>query len=341
MPIVVIDCGTTNSRLSIVDRKGSIISNINCNVGIQDVAISGSNQILKEELQKMFEKALSKACIDVTRIDHIFASGVITSDLGLAELQHLQAPCTLDNLANNITRVKLDIFPPQIPVYFVRGIKNPYDPFNVSIKDAGILDTMRGEETQIAGLIAYKKIKLPAVIIILSSHTKLIAVDEKLRILGSITTLSGQLYEVIGKDTVLKKSLKKDDDFNGKDYFNPDIFDIAYNEAKRFGFLRGLMSIRYLDILAHAKGHEIQIFTESLFAAEDALAIREFCKIMKIGGKNFILIGPRYRSVFYEYLLKTKISPRYEVTPITDAEEIRRLTIEGIIYLAVKAGILN
>lgn len=341
MLIVAIDCGTTNSRLSVVNRKGNIISKINCNVGIQDVATSGSNQILKDELRKMFDKALIEARIDIDKIYYIFASGVITSDLGLIELQHLWAPCTLDNLANNITRVELDIFPAQIPVYFVRGIKNPYDPYRVSIKDAGILDTMRGEETQIAGLLSYKKIKLPTVIIMLSSHTKLIAVDEKLKILGSLTTLSGQLYEAMGKDTVLRKSLKKEDDLGYTDYFDPDIFDTAYNEVMEFGFLRGLMSIRYLDILAHAKGCEIKNFTESLIAAEDMLAINKFGKMMDIREENFMLIGRRYRCSIYEYLLRTKVCPRCNVITITDEVEINRLVIDGILYLASKAGIFN
>ena len=48
MFIVTIDCGTTNSRLYLVNENGLIVSKICRKIGIGDVAISGNNKILKE-----------------------------------------------------------------------------------------------------------------------------------------------------------------------------------------------------------------------------------------------------------------------------------------------------
>jgi 2-dehydro-3-deoxygalactonokinase len=260
--------------------------------------------------------------------------------LGLVELPHLWTPCTLDTLAVNITCVKdLKVFPPSIPVYFVRGIKNFYDPNKISIQDIRTLDLMRGEETQVAGLLNNKEIKLPTIVIILSSHTKLIPIDEEMRILGSITTLSGQLYEVISKGTLIKKSIRKEDNFNNTNYFNPDVFNIAYNEVINSGFLRGLMCVRLLDILVHANWFDRKLFIESLFAAEDMCAINQVRELMNLSSTNFILIGVKSRCSIYKYLLETKISPECNVSMITDEAEIDQLSIQGVLSLAKKASI--
>ena len=340
MFIVTIDCGTTNSRLYVVDENGIVISNVSRKIGIRDVAVHCNNQVLRYGLREMFDRALRKAGISIEEIHCILASGVITSELGLVELPHLWAPCTLDTLAVNITCVKdLNVFPQSIPVYFVRGIKNFYDPSKVSIQDIRTLDLMRGEETQVAGLLNNKEIKLPTIVIILSSHTKLIPIDEEMRILGSITTLSGQLYEVVSKGTLIKKSIKKENNFNNTNYFNPDVFNIAYNEVIKSGFLRGLMCVRLLDILVHANWFDRKLFIESLFAAEDMCAINQVQELMNLSSTNFILIGVKSRCSIYKYLLETKISPECNVSMITDKAEIDQLSIQGVLSLAKKAGI--
>lgn len=340
MFMVTVDCGTTNSRLYVVDEKGSLISKVSQKVGIRDVAVSGSNRVLKDKLGKMFDKVLKKAGISASEIHCILSSGVITSELGLVELQHLWAPCSIDELAENITHVKdIEVFPPSIPVYFVRGIKNPYNPDKISVKDIRTLDLMRGEEAQMAGLLENRDIRLPVIVIILSSHTKIIPIDGKKRILGSITTLSGQLYEATIKNTLVGKSIRSMDNFNATDYFNPEVFDTAYNEVKNSGLLRGLMCIRLLDILVHAPWYERKLFVESVFAAGDAPAIRHACGLMKVKPDNFILVGVKSRCVIYKYLLETKVSPGCTVSMITEKDEIDKLSVQGVLSLAKKANI--
>jgi len=341
MFIATIDCGTTNSRVYIVDENGSVITRASQKVGVRDTAIHGNNQVLKRGLRELFDRALQEAGISAAEIHCILSSGVITSELGLVEIPHLWAPCNLDTLATTITRVKdLDVFPPSIPLYFVRGIKNFYDPIKLSMRDVGTLDFMRGEETQVAGLLENREVKLPTIIIILSSHTKLIPIDEEKRILGSFTTLSGQLYDVVLKETVVGKSVRSENDFDDTDYFNPDVVDIAYDEVMRSGLQRGLICVRLLDILVHARWYERKLFAETLLAAEDMRALHQVREIMGLSSTSFILIGMKRRCRIYEHLLKTKVSPECNVSMITEETEIDQLSIQGVLSLAKKAGIL-
>jgi 2-dehydro-3-deoxygalactonokinase len=341
MFIATIDCGTTNSRVYIVDENGGVITRASQKVGVRDTAIHGNNQVLKDGLREVFDQALRETGIGVAEIHCILSSGMITSELGLVEIPHLWAPCTLDTLAANITCVKdLDVFPPSIPLYFVKGIKNFYDPSKISMRDVGTLDFMRGEEVQVAGLLEDRKVKLPTIITILSSHTKLIPIDEEKRILGSVTTLSGQLYEAVLKETFVGKSVRSEDDFDDTDYFNLDVVDIAYDEIIRSGFLRGLMYVRFLDTLVHAHWYERKLFAETLLAAEDMRALHQVRELMGLSSTSFILIGMKRRCRIYEHLLKTKVSPECNVSMITEEADIDQLSIQGVLSLAKKAGIL-
>jgi len=341
MFIATIDCGTTNSRVYIVDENGKVITRASQKVGVRDTAINGNNQVLKDGVREVFNRALQEVGISPSEIHCILSSGMITSELGLIEIPHLWAPCTLDALAANITLVKdLDVFPPSIPLYFIRGIKNLYDPIKISMQDVGTLDFMRGEEVQVAGLLENQVLKLPNIVTVLSSHTKFIPVDAEKKILVSVTTISGKLYEAILKETFVGKSVRSEDDFDNTSYFNPDVVDMAYDEIMRSGLLRGLMYVRFLDTLVHAHWYDRKLFTETLIAAEDMRALHQVKELTGLLSNSFILIGMKLRCLIYEHLLKTKVSPECNVSMITEENEIDKLSIQGVITLAKKAGIL-
>jgi 2-dehydro-3-deoxygalactonokinase len=267
---------------------------------------------------------------------------MITSELGLVEIPHLWAPCNIKTLAENLTPFKDDtIFPSSVPFYFIRGIKNHFDPNSVSMKEVGTLDFMRGEETQVAGLLENPYVLLPCYITVLSSHTKFIAVDENQSILGSVTTLSGQLYEAILKETFVGKSVRNDDEFDDTDFFNPQIVDDAYDEILKSGFLRGLMYVRFLDTLVHTPWYERKLFAESMLAAEDMRAINQTQELTGLTSSSFILIGKTRRCRIYEHLIrKMKSDVKCDISIIDDEAQIDQLSIRGALSLAKKARII-
>jgi 2-dehydro-3-deoxygalactonokinase len=341
MNIATIDCGTTNSRVYIVDELCKVLARAGRKIGVRDTAINGDNRALKEGLREAFDSAVCEAGVRETQIRCILSSGMITSELGLIEIPHLWAPCSVDMLAENLARVKdLNVFPSAIPLYFVRGIKNSYSPDSTTMAEVGTLDFMRGEETQIAGLLASSAMALPCVVVILSSHTKFVPVDEKGRILGGVTTLSGQLYEAVLKETFVGKSVRSEDGFDDSDYFDPEVVDIASGYIEKSGLLRGLMFPRFLDTLLHARWYDRKLFTESLLAAEDMRALDQVREVMNVSTARYMLIGMKRRCRIYTHLLEKRTGMARSVTSITDEAEIDQLSIRGVISIARKAGAL-
>jgi 2-dehydro-3-deoxygalactonokinase len=341
MYIATIDCGTTNTRVYIVDEKGNIIKRASKKVGVRDTSITGSNKALKEGIHEVFYQALDEAGMKESEICCILSSGMITSEIGLVEIPHLWAPCNMNTLAENLTPYHdEEVFPSSIPFYFVRGIKNKFDPKTINMEQVGTLDFMRGEEAQVAGLLEKPGINLPVIVVILSSHTKFIAVNQEQNILGSVTTLSGQLYEAILTETFVGKSVRSESDFDDSNYFNSKVVEDAYSEIERAGFLRSLMYVRFLDTLVHAPWYDRKLFAESLLAAEDMEALHQVKELTGLSSLNYILVGKTRRCQIYEHMLmKICNDPSLKTMIIDDETEIDKLSITGVISLAKKAKI--
>lgn len=340
MYFATIDCGTTNSRVYIVNEKSEILGQAEEKIGVRDTAINGDNQVLKAGLVRIFYQAIESASLKLSDIKFIISSGMITSEIGLIEIPHIWAPVDSHQLANNMKKVHdLSIFPIDIPIYFIRGIKNRYDPQTATIKSVGNLDFMRGEETQVVGLFALHDIKPPLTVVILSSHTKFIPVDRHKNILGSITTVSGQVYEAIIKETFVGKSVRKDSEFDAEDYFDQDIVNTAFYWVKESGFLRSLLLPRFMDVLIKTKWYERKLFVESVIASEDIESMSQLVDFGLSSNETFILIGTAQRSLVYQYLFKEKKNIR-NIIKITDKQDINHLSITGSLYLAKLAGLI-
>lgn len=341
MYIATIDCGTTNSRVYIVNAKGEIVGQAEKKVGVRDTAVHGSNEKLKKELSETFYHALEHANKKIKDIDFAISSGMITSEIGLIEIPHMWAPAGNNELANNIKRVHdASIFPVDIPIYFIRGIKNKFDIQTATINNVGELDFMRGEETQIVGLFNLHNIKPPLTVVILSSHTKFIPINEQKNILGSITTVSGQVYEAIIKETFVGKSVRKDSDFDAENYFDENIIDAAYNWVKKSGFLRSLLLPRFMDVLLKTRWYERKLFVESIIASEDIKSMSQLRDFNIAPTEAFVLIGSAKRSLVYEYLLKEKKNIK-NIIKINDKKDIDYLSISGSLQLAKLAGLIS
>jgi len=340
--LATVDCGTTHSRVYIIDEHARIIGKARRKVGVRDTAISGNNETLKSGLKDTFYEALENTHLQLENIRFAISSGMITSEIGVLEIPHLTAPVKLDALAHNMKKVRdTAIFPVDIPVYFIPGIKNRCESQTISIQDVGRLDFMRGEETQVAGLLSSHDIRLPTTVVVLSSHTKFIPIDKNKNILGSITTLSGQIYEAILKETSIGKSVQKNDIVEKKSYFDPKIIDAAYYWVMKSGFSRSLLMPRFLDVLLDTKWYERRLFVEAVIAAEDTRVISQFDELDFPVETSFVLIGDKERCAIYEHLLRNKQDLKQDIFAITDPEAIDRLSIDGAIYLAKSAGLLS
>ena len=342
MRIVTIDCGTTNSRVYVVDEKGFVYGKASRKVGVRDTAISGSRHELQVGLKLTLEEAINSAGVQLDDIDFIISSGMITSELGLKELPHLWAPVSIDTLAKSIERVEdPEVFPQDIPVYFVRGIKNKYDPSHVDFIDVGKLDFMRGEEAQIAGIVSLGIAEPPFTVAMLSSHTKYISVDSSGRIMGSVTTLSGQIFDALLSNSFIGKSIQSDPKVSATEGIDQQVLDSAFEWVQKTGLLRSLLMTRFLDVLMETEWYQRRLFVEGCIAAEDIKALTQFKPLGLEINTPYVLIGKHARCAIYKDLISRKTEVNHDIQIISEESLMDSLSIHGALLLGKKAGLIK
>ena len=95
----VIDCGTTMTRIYIVDENQQIIASGRKKVGVRDTSITGSRDTLRSGVTELFFEVLEENRIPDKQVEFAIASGMITSEVGLIEIPHLVAPVGLHQLS--------------------------------------------------------------------------------------------------------------------------------------------------------------------------------------------------------------------------------------------------
>ncbi len=340
MHFATIDCGTTNSRVFLLDENLVVVGKGSRKVGVKDTAVHGSNHVLKTGLAELFEQTVASAGLRLSDIQCAITSGMITSELGLQEIPHLWAPAGLAELAESLT-VTQDptVFPLDLPLVFIRGVKNPYPP-ETTYEDIRRIDFMRGEETQIMGLLARPDLpRPPLTAVVLSSHTKYIHVRRDGRIAGSLTTLSGQVFEAIHQATSIGKSIAAEGEPEPRDLALAA--HTAFDAVRHAGFLRALLMPRFMDVLLKVPAEVRRTFVEAAIAAEDLQVLEDFPLVGFPRDCPMILIGsPRRCRVFREVLTRA-LGTGPAIAEISTVEAVDRLSIDGAVAIARRAGRLR
>lgn len=226
---ITVDGGTTNTRISLV-INGKITDTVKYHVGAG--ACHTDKKPLYSALREGIETLLSRNGISEGEIACVIASGMITSEGGLCNLPHLTAPVGLNELGAELYKT----FFPEIttlPFCFIRGVKTVSEPCLE-------LDMMRGEETELFGLL--ESPEADCVYVLPGSHTKIIFVDGEHRIIGFCTSLTGELIEAVASNTILKRSVS----LNGCEIDRKQLMS-GYTYAKENGLPSALFKVRVID----------------------------------------------------------------------------------------------
>ncbi|MDD5621884.1 MAG: 2-dehydro-3-deoxygalactonokinase [Actinomycetota bacterium] len=324
-----IDTGTTNTRIYIIDDNYRVVNKAEKKIGVRETAITGSKKKLKEGLLSCFEDAVRNSGVGTSDIKFILISGMLTSEIGLLDIPHLKAPVGIQELVSNVKIIKdTEIFPVSIPLIFIPGIKNNIKDMNIT--NIRKIDFMKGEETQVFGILQKLKPELPCNVIFFSSHTKLIHISIGEKIAGSITTLSGQIYEAIKKQTFIGKSITHNDYGVVDDFFSAKLLKIALESVENAGFLRSLMMPRFMEVLMDTTSYEREFFVNAVISSEDIKILHEAKKLMgfDINNAPVILIGNKTRCRIFKELLKIN-KLNLSVRSICDNDSIDEFVVEG------------
>lgn len=327
----VIDCGTTNTRVYLLNDHKEIISQGIRRVGVRNTSMTGSNAVLKQGVCEAIQEAAVKAGVAVSDISYAIASGMITSEIGLLEIPHLVCPVGMEELAAHVVMTKPgELIPLDIPILFIRGVRNNYG--EAILKNIRNVDFMRGEETQIMGILDEYDIHSPVNVIVLSSHTKIIHVNEKGKIEASLTTLSGQLYEAICKETMIGKSLCENDAEESGGYSFQEIVNTAYEVVQEVGLDRGVMIPRFLQVLLKTDYKERNLFIDAAIAADDMRLVREF-ENQGHGAEKYVLFGHESRCELYAYLIR-KMREDTQIISVSNKDKLSEIMVLGALNVA-------
>lgn len=267
--MITIDGGTTNTRAYLWDVDGTLLGQQKSEVGVRDTAADGNCDRLSRAVKKLIENLLAEASVDAGELEAVYASGMISSNVGLYELPHLTAPATLADFAAG-TR---EVFLPEIcpaPIRFIPGLKNPANESGL-LSRVEEMDMMRGEETEALALLEKIPEHQGMVLVLPGSHTKFVFVSEKQELTGCLTSLTGELLAVLTAQSIVADAVKKAFVTGLPD---EEYLRAGYRAAETGGFARAAFLTRTTAQFINGSQHACASFLLGAVLQNDLAAIR-------------------------------------------------------------------
>ncbi|MCM3745913.1 2-dehydro-3-deoxygalactonokinase [Paenibacillus pasadenensis] len=305
MLLFVIDAGTTTSRIRLTDGK-NVLASAKRQVGARDVAITGDKRVLEQALKECVDELLLENRLSLAQIDAVFASGMISSNMGLYEIPHLEAPVNLEQLASKLV---VQSFPglSDKPVIFIPGVKTGFD----AVTELEDKDMMRGEEAEIFGYLnSLGENKNDDILFMhYGSHHKCIQL-----IHGGITkcrtSITGELMTAVAQHTILKSSLLPLEEVV------PEIEWVkkGLHVAHRSGFGRVLFSTRVLDTMEQRSSQEVSSLFLGALLSLDLKLVEEMITEQT---NRIVLYGKALFPSVFEPVLR-EVYPELQVEVISE-----------------------
>ena len=93
--LITIDSGTTNTRVALWNQKKACVDIYKSEIGVRVTAVEGNNKRLAGAIREGIQTLLNRNNLTIHQIASVYASGMITSNVGLTEVPHIEAPAGL------------------------------------------------------------------------------------------------------------------------------------------------------------------------------------------------------------------------------------------------------
>ena len=248
----------------------------------------------------------------------VIASGMIGSRQGWIETPYLSCPAGPDLLAEHLTYVNINSnIPNSSPsMAIVPGIKR---------LEKGVPDVMRGEETQVAGLIWSQH--QSGLCVLPGTHSKWVFTNDY-RIETFTTFMSGELFAVMVEHSILNRLM------DGKN-FNKDAFLIGCNQSlnSSYGILKQIFSVRTMGLFEKVEPKGIHSYLSGIiigYEIKEGLDI--YFKNKSIKEKEVILIG--------EISLCNLYRLAFEIAGVKVKLVKNNLVAKGLLHIAKTASFI-
>ena len=326
--LVTIDTGTTNTRV-VLWKDGEKISKVSRSVGVKITSITGSKEKLQQAIKSAIDELLSNADINDYSTVKFIASGMITSNLGLVEVPHQEAPVGIEDLSENMQSVVIPEVCDQ-PIWFVPGIKNKLQ--QITSQNITNMDVMRGEEVEAIGALSHLNTNHDVVLVLPGSHTKFIKIDESGHIAGSITSMAGELISLLTKDSILSDSLNNE----FSDELDEDSLVSGAKACESDGLGRSAFAVRLLDLYTGYTRNQLANYLLGVVLQNDIQAIKSTQAFQVNKNDTFVIIGKPALRDSLKVLFENSDYFNGEVKTI----EVPELASVGIMEIAKLRGII-
>jgi 2-dehydro-3-deoxygalactonokinase len=251
--LIGLDWGTTWLRAYRFDGSGQVVESRQQPSGVLQIAAEGG-------APAGFERALDQACGDWMSADPacaLLACGMIGSAQGWREAPYVELPASLDALARALTAVAT-----------ARGAALHLIPGLVA--RGPLPEVLRGEETQVAGVIEGTGAPVDAWIGLPGTHAKWVRVRDR-RVVGFHTFMTGELFAALCAHTILGRTMRPAP--------APDLgaFDrgvaIARSPQARLGVLSTVFSARTLGLVGELESEAQADYLSGLLIGHEIAAL--------------------------------------------------------------------
>ncbi|WP_111977178.1 2-dehydro-3-deoxygalactonokinase [Algibacillus agarilyticus] len=261
--LLIIDWGTTNFRAFAMDESGTVIDKKEQPMGLLQVEDGNFAAALESVLT---------GWIHNYQTTPVYMAGMVGSQMGWVNVDYTSTPVGEDSLANNVHSFEL---PWGAKATIIPGVSHQID--------TGAFDVMRGEEVQLFGLS--KVVKQDTLAVILpGTHSKHATFSHgKMTAFSSFMT--GELFSVISKHTILGKGL-------------PEQLDSPY------AFLKGVKEGKITNKL-----------TSTLFATRTHRLFNNIAETAVLDYLSGLLIGNELKSLTQDHVYLvggTSLCERYK-----------------------------
>ncbi|ESQ76589.1 2-dehydro-3-deoxygalactonokinase [Asticcacaulis sp. AC402] len=266
--LLAADWGTTNFRLFLFSADGEIIARHTANIGLKNLGVLTFEQALTSVMKEDFARP------DLP----ILLSGMVGSRQGWREAPYVACPAGLDDVVKGLVAAPAA----KLKVKIVPGLSGEAD-------HPGLINVMRGEETQIFG-VSYKTGE--GVYVLPGTHSKWASVEGG-RITGFSSYMTGEMFSVLKRHSILGDLM--DNDIDDDAAFRLGI-DRAMNDKS---FLSLIFSVRTEALFGHIKPESLSSYLSGLLIGSEIRA-----ESIRHGIRPVTVIGDGTLIGLYERALK-------------------------------------
>ena len=227
-PLMWFDCGTTNTRMYLIDSETRFSFCGTKAIGSRNVAITGTSLVLAQTMGELYQESLKQFHLTHEDIACVYASGMVTSAFGLKEVPHLEVPVSPQKLRRAIDSIWVAEMARE--VYLIPGVKT-------SAADWRYMGNLRGEETEVLGAAAALEERgcgSDGIYILPGSHTQILYLKNG-EIVDILSLFTGELFHALRSETILSHTLN-----HTPEAIIPEFVRRGCSDAREFGINRAL-----------------------------------------------------------------------------------------------------